>query len=261
MLNKLERTFGRFAIPHLPLYLVIGQVGVYLLGAVGSLDLTALALYPSLVKQGEVWRLLAFFFVPPAGNPVCMAFGWYLFHLMGTTLEHYWGVFRFNLFILIGAVLTVGVAFATPYDPVSNAFVAGSVFLAFAYLNPDFQLAIFFILPVRIRWLALFTWMVYAVAFVLGDASIRWAVFAATGNFLLFFGRDIFLSMKMHRRRMAVQADRFGRSTGGDGPRHRCFVCTKNSDTHPDLDFRYCSKCSGDQCFCPDHISSHTHII
>lgn len=261
MLNKLERIFGRYAIARLPLYLVIGQVGVYLLWMMGSLSLDAIALYPSLVKQGEVWRLLSFFFVPPMSNPVCLAFGWYLFHLMGTSLEQYWGVFRFNLFILIGAVLTIGLGFVTPNVPVSNAFVAGSVFLAFAYLNPEFELALFFILPIRIKWLALFTWVLYGVGLIVGDWNTRWSILAATGNFLLFFGRDLTLGMKMHRRRMAMQADRFARAGGGDGPRHRCFVCEKNSDTHPDLDFRYCSKCSGDQCYCPDHISSHEHVV
>ena len=261
MLNKLERIFGRFAVPHLALYLVIGQVGVFLLWMLGSLDLDALALYPALVKQGEVWRLLAFFFVPPPSSPLFIAFAWYMFYLMGTSLEQYWGVFRFNLFILIGAVLTIGLGFATPYDPVANTFIAGSVFLAFAYLNPDFQLAIFFILPIKIKWLALLTWVGYAWGLIFGDWNTRWAILAATGNFFLFFGRDLALSMKMHRRRMSVQADRFARSSGGDGPRHRCFVCKKNSDTHPDLDFRYCSKCSGDECYCPEHLPTHTHVV
>ncbi len=260
MLNKLERLFGRFAIARLPLYLVMGQVAVYLLWMMGSISLDGLALYPALVKQGEVWRLLSFFFVPPPASPLFIAFAWYLFYLMGTSLEEYWGVFRFNLFILVGAALSIALGFATPFDPVSNAFVAGSVFLAFAYLNPDFQLALFFILPVRIKWLALFTWVLYAVQFVTGDWSTRWGIVAATGNFLLFFGSDIVQSMKANRRRMAVQAERFAKSSGAAEPRHRCFVCSKNSNTHPDLDFRYCSKCSGDQCYCPDHISNHEHV-
>lgn len=261
MLNKLERIFGRVAIAHLALYLVIGQVGVYLLRMIGMLDFEQIALYPELVKQGDVWRLLAFFFVPPPCGPLFIAFTWYLFYLMGSALEQYWGVFRFNLFILIGAVLTIALGFFTPEYPVSNAFVGGSVFLAFAYLNPEFELAIFFILPVRIKWLALITWLGYAVGCVLGGWPTRLQILAATGNFLLFFGHDIFLAMKMRRRRMTVQADRFARSAGGDGPRHRCHVCGKDSDRFPELDFRYCSKCEGDQCYCPEHISTHAHVV
>ncbi|HTJ78693.1 MAG TPA: hypothetical protein VL357_06820 [Rariglobus sp.] len=260
MLNKLERIFGRYAITHLSLYLVIGQVGVYLLWMLGSLDVNQLLLIPSLVRQGEVWRLFTFFFVPPASSPLFIAFAWYLFYLMGTALESYWGAFRFNLFVFIGGVLTVAVGFLTPGYPVSNAYIAGSVFLAFAYLNPDFELALFLILPVRIKWLALLTWAGYAAGCVIGDWGTRLQILASTGNFLLFFGHDILLTMRMRRRRMAVQADRFARTAETAGPRHRCHVCGKNSDTHRDLDFRYCSKCAGDQCYCPDHIFDHVHV-
>jgi len=261
MLNKLERIFGRYAVTRLPLYLVIGQVGVYLLWMLGRIDIGRLQLYPALVADGQVWRLLTFFLVPPASGPLFIAFAWYLFYLMGSALEGYWGAFRFNLFILVGFVLTVGLGFIAPTHPVSNAFVAGSVFLAFAYLNPDFELAIFFILPVRVKWLALLTWAGYAAGCVLGGWGTRLEILASTGNFLLFFGHDILLTMRMRRRRMAVQAERFARAAADTGPRHRCHVCAKNSDTHPDLDFRYCSKCAGDQCYCPDHIFNHVHVV
>ncbi len=80
-------------------------------------------------------------------------FFWYLFYLMGTALERSWGTFRYNVFLLIGYVDTVGVAFIVPDVPANNAFLQGSVFLAFAYLFPDFVMYIFFILPVKIKWL------------------------------------------------------------------------------------------------------------
>ena len=52
-------------------------------------------------------------------------------------------------------------------------FLAGSVFLAFAYLNPDFEIVLFFILPVKIQWLALFAWASYAAFFVIGAWAPR----------------------------------------------------------------------------------------
>jgi len=42
--------------------------------------------------------------------------------------------------------LTVAVAFLTPGSYTTNLFLGGSVFLAFAFLNPDFEMLIFFIL-------------------------------------------------------------------------------------------------------------------
>ena len=110
---------------------------------------------------------------------------------MGNALEAYWGAFRYNIFLLLGYVLTVGLSFLQPDSVVSNEFLAGSVFLAFAYLNPEFEIMLFFILPLKIRWLALFAWAVYAVSFVMGGWPARLQIVAAVGNFFIFFGRDL----------------------------------------------------------------------
>ena len=44
-------------------------------------------------------------------------------------------------------------------------------------------------------------------------------------------------------------------------PMDRCIVCGKTDRTNPEMDFRYCSKCAGDQCYCPEHIQNHTHVV
>ena len=41
---------------------------------------------------------------------------------------------------------------------------------------------------------------------------------------------------------------------------HRCEVCGKTDVSHPDLEFRYCSRCNGYHCYCEEHISNHTHV-
>jgi hypothetical protein len=263
-LNKLERWFGPFAIPNVSLWIVAGQFLVLMLALTGKVDLSRFLLVPDLVRAGEWWRVIAFVFLPPPPGMfgyLLIAFAWYLFYLMGSALEGYWGVFRYNLFLFIGYALTVGVAFFTPQSAATNAFIAGSVFLAFAYLNPDFELMLFFILPVKIKWLALLTWIGYAVTCFIGDWPTRFMVFASVGNFLLFFGRDLVQTMGLRRRRMQTQAAKFARAAGEAEPRHRCFICGKTDLTDPQLDFRYCSKCAGDQCYCPSHIHDHTHVV
>jgi hypothetical protein len=261
LLDRLERIFGRFAVHNISLYLVAGQVAVFLCAMLRTISIEPFLLVPALVLHGQPWRVLTFLLVPPNTSWVFIAFSWWIFYLMGTALEDYWGVFRYNLFLFIGWALTVGAAFITPDFPATNAFIAGSVFLAFAYLNPDFELALFFILPVKIKWLALLTWAGYAVSFALGPWSTRCQVLVTTGNFFLFFGRDIFLSARMHRRRMAGEARNFARSRDEPEPRHRCRICGKTDLTHPQLDFRYCSKCAGDQCYCSEHIFNHEHVL
>jgi hypothetical protein len=260
-LDKLERALGRFAVPRLSLYLVAGQVVVYALAMFDRLDPSRLVLLPVLVEQGQYWRLLSFLLLPPPIGLLFIGFAWWIFYLMGSALEEYWGAFRYNFFLLAGCAFTVGLSFLRPLDVVSNGFLAGSVFLAFAYLNPEFELAIFFILPIKVRWLALLAWAGYFVSFLAGSWSTRLQVFAAVGNFMLFFGRDLWLRAGQHRRQMTATAKKFGRTGEAEEPLHRCRVCGKTNLSHPQLDFRYCSKCADDSCYCAEHLANHEHVV
>lgn len=261
-LDRLERLLGRVAIPHLALYLVAGQAGVLLLTLVNRLDPSLLVFVPALAAAGQWWRAVAFLLLPtpfPGSllGYVFTVFGWWLFYFMGTALEHYWGVFRFNLYLLIGYALTVGLAFVTPEAPVPNLFLAGSVFLAFALLNPNFELAIFFFFPIRIKWLAALTWLGYGWTVATGGAAARLQVLAATGSFFLFFGRTIWSAAGARTRQIRAEAPP-ARAAGQ--PRHRCRVCGRTDLSNPELDFRYCSKCAGEECYCPEHIFNHEHV-
>ena len=263
-LDKLERALGRFAVPNLSIYLIIGQVFVTLSTMAHLLDPGKLLLVPRLVLDGEGWRVVTFILEPMGVGPgllgiVSLVFGWWIFYFMGSALEGAWGAFRFNLFLLVGYALTVGLSFLFPEYLVSYTFLAGSVFLVFAHLNPDFELLIFFVLPVKIRWLGLLTWLLYAYLFIAGAWPERVQIGAAILNVLLFFGRDAWRAAGRRTRRVAV--DRAARATleEASAPRHRCRVCGKTDVSHPQLDFRYCSKCADDACFCPEHIFNHEH--
>lgn len=250
LLNRLERIFGRFALPNLSLYLVIGQVFFWSMSFLGFFDLERIALLPAAVGAGEYWRLFTFLWLPPAAHPVFIAFAWYLFWMMGTALEQHWGAFRYNLFLFIGWLLTVGVAFLFPLHYATNVFLAGSVFLAFAFLHPNFELMLFFILPVKIKWFALFQGVLYAYQIAVGNLPTKLAVLASVGNFLLFFTGEIIERMRTGRRRMEHQARVASARASDREPRHRCAVCGKTDLTHPMEDFRYGDD---DQCTCSEH--------
>ena len=266
LLNRLERALGRFAIPDLSLYLILGQVMVLGFALLGHFDVGRIMLLPVAVKAGEAWRLGTFLFVPPVTtltmtSAIFLAFGWYLFYLMGSALEQHWGVFRFNAFLFLGWLLTVAAAFVTPGQFATNGYIAATVFLAFAYLNPDFVMYIFFILPVKIKWLALLQWIGYGFILIVGTWSDRLMVLASTGNFLVFFARDIVRSAGSGKRRMEWQARNFAAENTERGARHRCYICGKTEVSHPQMDFRYCSKCAGDQCYCTEHLATHEHVV
>ncbi len=258
LLDKLERRAGRFALPNVTLIIIIGQVICYALLMSEAVDLRSITLVAEKVLQGQLWRLLTFIIIAPVENPVFAFFAWYLFYLMGTALEHQWGVFRYNVFLLIAYIATVAVSFITPTEDLTNGFIGGSVFLAFAFLYPEFQVYLFFLLPVKVKWLALITWIFYFLSFAFGSWTIRLTVLASVSNFLLFFGRDIVVRMKSARRRMAVRARQ---AVEENKPFHRCTVCRSTDQSHPDMEFRYCGACKPVRCYCMDHIANHEHIV
>ena len=262
-LDRLERALGRFALPNAGLYLVVGQAVVLLAVMFRLLDPERLDFAPALVTEGrEWWRMITFMLqVPMPGGTlgiVFTVFGWYIFYLMSGALEHHWGAFRFNLFLLLSYALTVALSFLAPLNGVTNLFILGSVFLAFAYLNPDFELMLFFILPVKIKWLAIITWALNLVQFVRGDLGLRLQIAAPVVTFLVFFGSDILLRLRSGRRQAERRAERAAEEVRA---RHVCHVCGRTDRTNPEMDFRYCSKCAGDQCYCPEHIQNHAHVV
>jgi len=259
LLNRLERHLGPYAVANLTLFLIACQVVVYLAAQAKPELVEHIALIPEKVLAGEVWRLVSFLAMPPFTNVFFAFFFWYLFYLMGTALEHFWGTFRYNVFLVLGYVATVAVSFAVPDQPASNAFMQGSVFLAFAFLNPDFELYLFFILPVKIKWFALVTWIGYGLLVLFGDGLTRLLVLASVCNFLVFFAKDILVRIQTGRRRMAIQAARMA-----EKPKpffHRCVVCGITDRSHPRMDFRYCSKCSGSCAYCSEHLANHDHVL
>ena len=135
----------------------MGQVLLFVLiqydraqGAGGLLD--KIQFDPMLIMQGQVWRVLAFPFVPFDFSIIFAIFGWMIFYSFGSALEHYWGTVRYNIFLGIGVVANVIACFALALLadmnlPASNGFLYSTVFLAFAQLNPDYVIRVYFILP------------------------------------------------------------------------------------------------------------------
>jgi hypothetical protein len=265
ILDKLERVLGRFAIRNLSLYLVIGQVFVFLAALLQVLRpevLDRMFYRAAAFPAGEWWRALTFMFIPPFPSStmgyVFLAIGWSVFYMMGSALENHWGTFRFNAFLFMSYAITIALSFVVPYSPIANSYILGSVFIAFAYLYPEYEFLLYFILPVKVKWLALLSVAVGAFQFVVGGLAVRMQIIGPVITFFIFFGADILRTIRHGQRTAARRAQREAQAVE---PRHVCYVCGKNDLTHPQLDFRYCSKCAGDQCYCPDHIQNHAHVV
>ena len=268
-MSQLERRFRRYAIPNLTGTIVICQVTCYILQSFGNPEFVDLLLLkPRAILQGEVWRLFTFVCVPPRINFFFAFFYFYLFYMMGTALEHQWGAFRYNLFLLIAYVANVGVALGTAFfapadSTLESYFIYGTIFLAFAYLFPEFEFLIFLILPIKVKWLALFTWIGYGLSFFNGLANFSaggWvlslSVLASVSNFICFFGRDIYRRLYYAQRKASWNSRVTNRKRE---PRHQCAVCGVTDLIDPRMDFRYCTKCEGTPGYCSQHIHNHVH--
>ena len=268
LLDKIERRFRRFAVPHVTIGLILCQVVVFAM-AQGQLFKPG-----EEMRKGNVPRSHRTGAGQGAGRPGLAAADLRLraaLHeyrlcllLLVPVLSHgrspgaNWGALRYNVYLLIGYIATVAVSFLTPQAPASIGFLEGSVFLAFAAIFPDFVIQLFFLLPVKIKWLALLTWIGYFFALVFGAWTTRLLVLASMGNFLVFFGKDILYRLRIGRRSMALQARRISQK-----PKpyfHRCTVCGITDQSHPQAQFRYCRQCDGQHGYCMEHLRSHEHV-
>ena len=117
-LNKLERKFGRYAIPNLSKWLIFGYAIGYMLYYIERFTqlpvLELLMLDPSKVMHGQIWRLVTWVLMPPSySNIFFYIIMMLLYYQLGSALERTWGTFRYNAYIFGGILFTaVGVMVA-----------------------------------------------------------------------------------------------------------------------------------------------------
>lgn len=253
MKNKL----GKLAINNLTIIIILGQIFTFLAISSGYITQSSLTLNYLLISQGEYWRVISFIFIPPSGAPLLSLLSWYILYLMGSNLEHYWGALHYNLYILLAVILTNIVSYIFKVPVRTNYYLQSSIFLAFAFLNGDFQVRLMFFIPVKIKWIAIATWIIYLWSFIFGNIVGRLLLTASLTNFFIFFGKDIYYKIRHRGKRIKHS---ISKEIKKNKPLHQCVVCSKNDITHPYMDFRYCSRCNPEQCYCEDHINNHTHI-
>ncbi len=193
---KLERKFGRLAIPNLMIFIVITQFAVFVCDLVVPELFVTQYLYFSrdLILKGEVWRVLSFIFMPPSASEVGIVFSLYFSFLIGSYLERAWGTFKFNVYYFLGTVLTIAAGMITGFA--GNEFLHLSLFFAFAIISPDEEIRLFFMIPIKAKYIACVDAVIYVVAFIMGSWSERAGIIAAIINLLIFFGRELVRNVK-----------------------------------------------------------------
>lgn len=256
----------RFGIPNLMMVVVVVSALVFLLSLfpAGLQIVSGLTFDRTMILKGQIWRLITFAFIPETFNPIFIIFSLYFYYLIGSSLEREWGTAKFTLYYLMGIVLTALVSFI--FDLGSTAtYLNFSLFFAFATFYPDFQVLVFFILPVKIKWLAVLDALYFVVAILTSGWPYFLIPIVAVGNYFLFFWRD-YVSFFKRRRSFSKSSSAWRRnmreikSQKEQRPyTHKCAVCGITDLDDPDMEFRYCSLCTGYKCYCSNHLFSHEH--
>lgn len=320
-MDRLEKKFGKLAIPRLTMVLLIIQAAGYILFYSGAQNLLReyLTLDPYAILHGQVWRLITWLLIPTS-DLFSFALVALLFYLpIGTQMERVWGDFKYTLYIFLGLVFTVlGAFFLFGYNYIvsggagmltlpggtvagvgmeaasagiavsfSPYYVMMSIFFAFAATFPDSMVLFMFLVPLKMKWLgfAYGGYMLYSL--IRGTIETRVVIIVSVLNFVVFFlwsqkspFRQANSAQRARRQsfsgfqqaRQTQQRQGMGMGMGGNAwsnrpgggsamqPRHRCAVCGVTDISHPDREFRYCSKCKGAYEYCQEHLFTHTHV-
>ncbi len=297
-MKNLRQSFHRFCfkhrswgIPNLMLFVCIGCACTYLYAFIFEKPTLYywLTFSPDLILEGQVWRLITYPLTYPFG--LFPAFGGkdlfvtiislVCYYSLGRAIEHVWGTFRFNLFYFSGIVLM------DIYGLVFNCwstvdYVHLSLFLAYATLFPHTQFLLFFIIPVKAWVFALLDLVITLHSLFMYPFPYNLFPIVALANYFLFFGKDVVNLFPVSWRINFMRLFKKKKKYAPDQPKvvpfpkagsyeaevsrpaapytHCCTVCGRTDVSHPDLEFRYCSRCNGYYCYCEEHISNHPHI-
>ncbi len=294
-MKNLRKGFNRFClkhrrvgIPNLMLFLCLGSALVYLMALFTNNYMLyyVLCFDRDLILQGQVWRLISYPLTAgfTSGNFVLTIISLVCYYSLGRAMENLWGTLKFNLFYFSGVILMD--AFCMILGGYADVtYLNMSLFLAYATTYPNASFLLLFIIPVK-AWI----FAVIDLAITLFDV-INLTVYGyfpyslfplvAIANYILFFGKDMVnvipASWRINARRLFKKKPN-GQKKAKVVPfpnagsyeataakpkepyNHRCTVCGRTDISHPDLEFRYCSRCNGYHCYCIDHINNHEHV-
>ncbi len=278
IISKIEKKFGRYSIRNLTLYLIIGYGIGYLLFMFQPKILFMLTLDPAAVMYGQVWRLFTWIITPPVfGVDIFTIIMLIFYYSLGSLLERTIGTFLYNLYMFSSMLFTmIGIMLAhifctyiIRYDYASSTgyfayastyYILMSIFLAIAVCYPDMSVLYAMIIPIKMKYLSILYIVIIAYYFINETFMGRVNIAMSLVSFVIFYlstkNFRKFSPKQMKRRR---NYNRQVRTAKQENIGHRCVVCGRTDKDYPDLQFRYCSKCTGNKEYCQDHLFTHTH--
>lgn len=186
---------------------------------------------------------------------------------------------KFTIFYLSGVLLTMlygiiaGLLSGSEFNSLSPHYINLSMFFAFATLFPETRLLLFFIIPIKVKYLGYLNAALFLYGVLTSPFPLSLLPLVAILNYFVFCGDILLSSFGGLKRRVSPQAINFrkasrqfrqaGHNQAASSSRpyqRKCSVCGRTDTDYPNLEFRYCSRCAGYHCFCIDHINAHVHF-
>ena len=262
-LRSIEQRYKHWSIEQLALYLIGLQALVYLLLIADLVAIESILLIPSkIISGGEVWRIFTFILVPPAVPSLGMDFfflliTWYVFYIVAQFLENQLGSFIFTLYCLslwlgsifmaciIHFIASKSLVFINPEVFFYSFFFI--LFLGFSVLNPDFEMLLFFVLPLKVKFLAYASAIFFVISTISAPTLLDQVIhLLAILIFVSFFYKELVYSFRQAR----PSTSKVAQGKGDLEPLHTCVSCGFNSITNPELEFRYRKVGNDLHCYC-----------
>lgn len=282
--------------------LILCYAAGFVINMINSSFLNYLSLNPyAIIFDFQIWRLFTWIIIPPTtgSNLFFILLMLYFYYSIGTSLEHAWGTYRYNVYLLSGMVFTIIGAFllmaydciSTPglfrnmifvnssevgeleflatdianyYSVNSRAFstyyVNMSIFLAYAATFAEARVLLFFVIPIKVKVLGSIYAVMLGLQLFTGPLLTQFAIGASLLNFVIFFVRSRG-RVKMTPKQVKRRYE--FRQEIKKAPRiarHQCAICGITEEQDPTMEFRFCSKCEGNYEYCSRHLYTHSHV-
>ena len=295
MQSKFEQKFGKYAIKNLSLILVLCYAVGYFITILDNNFGFGIQSYISLnpyeiIHNFQIWRLFTWVLIPPSSKiDFWILITLYFYYSIGTSLELTWGTYRYNVYLFSGLLFTVVGAFVVYFISLFNMsfvlwgfsdyatvfstyYISMSIFLAYAATFPDAQILLFFIIPIRVKYLGIIygAILIYDMIQYISAGSLYLPlcimIVASLLNFVIFFFTSrkkimrvspVIRIKKAPSRQSTVETPK---KNDGSVTRHKCAQCGATEVSNPELQFRFCSKCNGNYEYCEKHIFTHIHV-
>lgn len=152
-------SFGPWAITRAVKYLLLLNIGVFVLEFLWGPELIRLfGLTPALVKKGCIWQPFTYMFLH--GGLLHLLFNMFALWMFGCEIERTWGTREFVKYYLITGIgaglLTFVLSFNSHIPTIGASGAIFGILVAFALMFPNRLIYLYFLFPVKAKYLVMF---------------------------------------------------------------------------------------------------------